>query len=95
MTSARRTSSGTPPSATRRREASQAYDFLLSLGWDEGGPDGCACILTHRYRSDRPPQSIEAKLLFDADKLDVTGAIGIARYPLLRRGSRQCALLPG
>ena len=58
----------------------KAYDFLLSLGWDEERAGWVrACILTHRYRSDRPPQSIEAKLLFDADKLDVTGAIGIAR----------------
>ena len=38
------------------------------------------CILTHRYRENSlKPKSIEAKILFDADKLDVLGAIGIAR----------------
>ena len=31
------------------------------------------------FRSDCPPESIEAKILFDSDKLDVAGAIGIAR----------------
>lgn len=38
-----------------------------------------ACIETHRYRKSNPPQSVEAKILFDADKLDAAGAIGIAR----------------
>jgi uncharacterized protein len=42
--------------------------------------------LTHRFRKNLPPQTIEAKILFDADKLDVTGAIGIART-LLYRGT--------
>lgn len=37
------------------------------------------CILTHRFRSDNKPQSIEAKILFDADKIDVLGAVGICR----------------
>lgn len=37
------------------------------------------CIQTHRYRKSNPPQSIEAKILFDADKIDVSGAVGIAR----------------
>jgi uncharacterized protein len=37
------------------------------------------CIRAHRYRSDCSPQTIEAKVLFDADKLDAIGAIGIAR----------------
>ncbi|MDY4611681.1 MAG: hypothetical protein SPD11_13810 [Sphaerochaetaceae bacterium] len=38
-----------------------------------------ACVQSHRYRGDNPPSTLEAKILFDADKLDVTGAIGIAR----------------
>lgn len=37
------------------------------------------CIRTHRFRSNDKPKSIEAKLLFDADKVDVLGAVGIAR----------------
>lgn len=37
------------------------------------------CIRTHRFRKSDPPQSMEAKILFDADKLDVVGAVGIAR----------------
>lgn len=37
------------------------------------------CIATHRYRNDAIPTSLEAKILFDADKLDSIGAIGIGR----------------
>ena len=39
----------------------------------------CDCIRCHRFRKNSPPESLEAKILFDADKLDVTGAMGIAR----------------
>lgn len=37
------------------------------------------CILSHRYRTDNKPQTIEAKIVHDADKLETAGAIGIAR----------------
>lgn len=39
----------------------------------------CHCIQAHRYRGSCPPQSLEAKILFDADKLDSIGAVGIGR----------------
>lgn len=37
------------------------------------------CILSHRYRNSHIPQTIEAKILYDADKLDSIGAVGIGR----------------
>lgn len=37
------------------------------------------CIISHRYRSERKPETLEAKIVFDADKLETVGAIGIAR----------------
>ncbi|WP_129115714.1 HD domain-containing protein [Halegenticoccus tardaugens] len=38
------------------------------------------CIRAHSIRASSPdPETLEAELLFDADKLDTTGAVGIAR----------------
>jgi uncharacterized protein len=36
-------------------------------------------IRSHRYRGHSKPETLEAKVLFDSDKLDSIGAIGIAR----------------
>ena len=36
-------------------------------------------IKSHRFRGASKPETLEAKILFDADKLDAIGAIGIAR----------------
>ena len=37
------------------------------------------CIRSHRYRTGHTPYTKEAQILFDADKLDALGAIGLAR----------------
>ncbi|MGD8764279.1 MAG: HD domain-containing protein [Desulfobacteraceae bacterium] len=37
------------------------------------------CIKSHRFRSSCEPQTPEARVLFDADKLDAIGAVGVAR----------------
>jgi uncharacterized protein len=37
------------------------------------------CIRSHRFRGSHEPQTPEAKVLFDADKLDAIGAVGVAR----------------
>lgn len=57
-----------------------AFEYLMENDWPRDRARHVGdCILSHRYRRDSRPESIEAKILFDADKLDSTGATGIAR----------------
>jgi uncharacterized protein len=37
------------------------------------------CVRTHRYRGRAKPRTLEARVLFDADKLDSIGAVGVGR----------------
>ncbi len=75
----------TPGSDVRREHHLRSADFAALILKDEGWPEERIqavqhCIRAHRYRDDRePPETIEARVLFDADKLDVLGAIGAVR----------------
>ncbi len=60
--------------------AKMAEPILRELGFPEEKIKHIQdCIVSHRYRTGNRPQTKEARILFDADKLDVVGAIGIAR----------------
>ncbi len=63
-----------------QKGAQLASGLLAGLDID---PQRCAniihCIRAHRFRDGLEPATIEAKVLFDADKLDAIGAVGVAR----------------
>ena len=77
---------GTTPGTDERSDhhlasAEFAAVVLAEEGWD---PDRIRavqhCIRAHRFRDkNEPPRTIEAMVIFDADKLDVLGAIGVER----------------
>jgi len=61
-----------------------AEEILMNLNYDEEQIRAIKhCIIAHRFRTGNEPKTIEAKILFDADKLDVIGATGIARTFML------------
>ncbi len=60
--------------------AELARDLLSTFEIDKEKIDKIVhCIKTHRFRGNNIPNSKEAKILFDADKLDAIGAVGIGR----------------
>ena len=77
--------------------AAKAYAFLTAEGWFPAAFAQwvAGCIRAHRFRSGSPPARIEEKILFDADKLDVTGCTGIARSLLYIGQVAPPPLLPG
>lgn len=45
-----------------------AFEYLIGIGFPhEKAGHVKQCIISHRYRNDAPPATIEAKILFDAD----------------------------
>ncbi len=60
--------------------AELAEKFLLKLKLDKEDIENIKhCIVSHRFRNEHIPKTTEAKVLFDADKLDSIGAVGIGR----------------
>jgi uncharacterized protein len=60
--------------------ADRARALLIERGvTPERAEQVAHAIAAHRFRGSTAPQTLEAKILFDADKLDSIGAIGVAR----------------
>lgn len=57
-----------------------AKEILKELDYEEDViKEICHCIESHRFRTKTVAKTLEAQILFDADKLDGLGATGIAR----------------
>lgn len=63
-----------------REGARIAREILWRVGFPESKIEKVAyCIEAHRFRSGVKAETIEAQILQDADRLDMLGAVGIAR----------------
>ncbi|MBA4395086.1 MAG: phosphohydrolase [Desulfobacca sp.] len=60
--------------------AQKAEKILSQIGVpEETKREVLQCIRSHRFRGKQFPGTLEARILFDADKLDSIGAVGIGR----------------
>lgn len=77
-------------SQASRLAAEKASGILAELGWPQEKITAVAhAVLTHSFSANIPPETLEAKILQDADRLDAIGMVGVARcfYIAGRMGS--------
>lgn len=69
-----------PAGEAARQSAAVAREFLEACAVDQGRIDAIAhAIAAHSYSGGLRPDTIEAAIVQDADRLDALGAVGIAR----------------
>ena len=69
-----------PPGEAARQSASEASRLLRELDVSDEKTDAiCHAIETHSFSGGLRPETIEAAIVQDADRLDALGAVGIAR----------------